>query len=168
MIEQDSAGAALFAHTSHNPANANSRPSGPGRPGLDGGAVAAAAERGAYRDAHVPDGRHARLTKRFLHREDGELLGVVPQRLTPDHDAPVLLRQSPHLAEGGWTKCAMIPTASAPRSVSCPDATDLAFRIGDDLHSPLPAGASSLLAANRRSAAFGFGLFFRLLVHWAT
>src|SRR5262249_23064328 len=43
---------------------------------------------GRYRDAHVRDGRHARLTKRFLHREDGELLGVVPQRLTLDHDAP--------------------------------------------------------------------------------
>src|SRR5438477_10706072 len=57
---------------------------GPGRPGLEGGEVAAAAERGAHRDAHVRDGRHARLTKRFLHREDGELLGVVPQRLTLD------------------------------------------------------------------------------------
>src|SRR5262245_14585563 len=88
MIEQVPTGAAPFAHTSHNPANANSPPSGPGRPGLEGGAVAAAAERGAHRDAHVRDGRHARLTKRFLHREDGELLGVVPQRLTLDHDAP--------------------------------------------------------------------------------
>jgi hypothetical protein len=50
--------------------------------------LTAAAERGAHGDSHVNDGRHARLAKCFQHRQDGELLGVVPRRLTPDHDAP--------------------------------------------------------------------------------
>jgi hypothetical protein len=52
------------------------------------GKLMVAAERGAHTDSHVQHGRHACLTKRFLHRQDGELLGVVPQRLTVDHDAP--------------------------------------------------------------------------------